>query len=284
MKKLIELKTRPSLNNYKELKEKFDAVCKYLTIDTIICVVPDLSLLEKPKDFKYPPDLKTKFKVTDTIGPRSSYVKSTINDWTKKLAASLDEYMESEESFDEKTKCLSYLKRECNRLAQMNDMYKDMQFDETFRWVVTVGRNQYSIPYFHMLLSQMVADEIIRHFHLRKQFFWELYQACDTRLSAHVESMNKREVTFKWHSKHALYEIAEFLESLRLTHRIKEDKNTSFAKLYKEFYNLFGLSSDVRHSKLQQLRKRSKDHPSYLRQLATAIEEDIVKIQKENDQ
>lgn len=274
MEKLWHSKDAPTLANIKSPATKFKKVTTYLEIDNILCVVPDFT------KFSVPPPYGSKFYVTDIKGPRASYIKNLLQEWIPNFSTSLHKYVKSQTDYDEITEVLQKMKKECEELIDKNNYHNKLKFKGDFDFYVSFKNQIVPIPTFHLDLSPSVQEQLIDHLNLRMNFFIELLKMVNETLFTHLTPVKEIGSQLKWNSEHAELEIAELLESLVLTHRIEFDKSPmSSAKFYRELYLLFGIDNVRHHQKLQQIRKRISQ-PSYLHELAKAIEKDIVKVKR----
>jgi hypothetical protein len=257
------------LKHFESFKEKLGALVAYVEIDTVFCRLPEeqqLSDLSFDKNYNL-------IEILVPVG-QPSYVKLYFQETLKLLEDSLDEYLQSEiENHYSINKTLEEAKELCIHLSKKNDVNKSLPYHENEIKFLTIEKNGKWFRLFtrQIKFEKQVQDELLDHFSIRKEFYQELVELISKKILVHMDLSTYPQKPYKWVSDNPHLEIAELLHALiQKRIQIKKDEKGSFAKLVKEFYNLFGLDDASFHQKLQIIRQR-KQQSSWLQELPDFI-------------
>ena len=273
-----DVKPRPDLTKYTSLSDKFEAVIQFLSMDKVLCVIPNDEIAE----FNGFPAPDQKFRVVDLNGPRTSYIKSLTNEWLRIFTDEAGKLLLSEINYNDITEQLISLKSQSLELHKKLNANYDLKFEETFRYYSRYKEHLYNIPLVHLHFDDVVYDELLRHFNLRSQFFWEMQEIMEENLKLHLTPRINNTRPYTWDSPHGELELSELLYTLLIVaNRIKinDKEGGSFAKLKRELFGLFSLNEKDYNKKVAQIQSRKKD-PPFIGQLSEQLNEHLVKSKK----
>jgi len=256
MEKFWHKKENPRLRAFDNIEDKFEAIFQYLSIESIICVIPDL------KGFNIPPPLDKRFMVTGILAPMPNYTKSMMEEYRPELYNALEPFVSGELDYSEITSILKFLKERCEYLVAQNDPNNELAYVGNFNWYVEYDKNICPIPFYHLDFDREVYEILRLHFNLRMNFYEDLARMLADKLNDHLWIPSPDKSAYGWNSPNAELEVSELIFVLNhLAQRININTKAggSFPKFRKQFFELFGLSDKDYSKKVDQVKKRKKN-------------------------
>lgn len=254
------------LGLFQTFQEKLDAAIAHIEINTVFCKLKDGQIPEM--------SFFDHYEIIEILVPGGNppYIQSILKKALKQLSDSIDDYVANYEDYFSIRITLERIKDKCIFLSKKNDIHKSFPYEvNEIKYLTIHDGHRYRLFFEQLRFIQLIREQLIDHYSIRKEFFEELTEMIDKKLAGHLEIPAFPRKPYKWQSKNPHLEIAELLLALSNTRiKIKDGEKGSQSKLAKEFYNLFGLDDGLYHQKLQQVRNR-KGNQSWLHELPDFI-------------